>query len=121
MEKVEGVPLDTVYGTMPVEDRFAVTKTISNYQKTWASTAFEVYGGLYYARDFPNGKPLRFTDGNGAIVEDANFSIGPTTGRDWNDDGRRSISFDRGPCEYFRETRIFPWLTSFQGAELNNI
>ncbi|RMY56901.1 hypothetical protein D0865_03403 [Hortaea werneckii] len=97
MEKVEGVPLDTVYGTMPVEDRFAVTKTISNYQKTWASIAFETYGGLYYARDFPNGKPLRFTDGNGAVREDANFSVGPTTGREWNDDGRRSISFDRGP------------------------
>ncbi|KAI7183252.1 hypothetical protein KC316_g8072 [Hortaea werneckii] len=80
MEKVEGVPLDTVYGTMPVEDRFAVTKTISNYQKTWASIAFENYGGLYYARDFPNGKPLRFTDGNGAVREDANFSVGPTTG-----------------------------------------
>ncbi|KAI7471515.1 hypothetical protein KC351_g12093 [Hortaea werneckii] len=97
MERVEGVPLDTVYGYMPVEDRFAVTKTISNYQNTWASTAFETYGSLYHAHDFPNGKPLRFTDGNGAIREDASFSIGPTTGRDWNDDGRLSISFDRGP------------------------
>ncbi|KAI7570425.1 hypothetical protein KC343_g7945 [Hortaea werneckii] len=97
MARVEGVPLDTVYGTMPVEDRFAVTKTISNYQKTWASIAFETYGSIYYARDFPKGRPLRFTDGDGAIREDASFSIGPTTGRDWYDDGRLSISFDRGP------------------------
>ncbi|GAB1743368.1 hypothetical protein NU219Hw_g9205t1 [Hortaea werneckii] len=97
MEKVEGVPLDTVYGNMPVEARFAVTKTISDYQKTWASAAFETYGSLYYARDFPNRKPLRFTDGDGAIREDTRFSVGPTTGRDWNDDGRRCFSFDRGP------------------------
>ncbi|KAI7087005.1 hypothetical protein KC356_g4565 [Hortaea werneckii] len=97
MEKVEGVPLDTVYGKMPVEDRFAVTKTVSNYQKTWASTAFESYGGLYYAQDCPHGDPLRFTDRDGTTREDAKFAIGPTTGRDWNDDGRRSIRFDRGP------------------------
>ncbi|WPG97274.1 Hypothetical protein R9X50_00004800 [Acrodontium crateriforme] len=97
MEKVAGVALESVFANMKIEDRFEVTKAISSYQRTWASTSFENYGSLYYTRDLPQGEPLRFTDQNRVRKEDASFSVGPSTARDWNDQGRSSVSFDRGP------------------------
>jgi hypothetical protein len=100
MEKVEGVPLDTVFPSMSIEDRWALTRTIGEYQSSWASTVFEKFGSIYYVDDCPEGgTPLRFTDRDGVSREDARFSVGPTTGRDWSDHERLSIAFDRGPCQ----------------------
>ena len=103
MEKVNGVPLESVYREMEVSDRFAVTKAVARYQKDWTSASFEDYGSLYYNADLDTqGQQLRCHTSRENLSNTSRFAIGPATGRDWNDDGRYSIAFDRGPCEFTR-------------------
>ncbi|KAI9702990.1 MAG: hypothetical protein M1836_008204 [Candelina mexicana] len=98
MEKVPGVPLDDVWRTMGIEDRFKIVKTIASYQKAWTSTIFNQYGSLYYSKDLDTSTsgPL-YTDSHGDTITNTKFSVGPSTGREFNDDGRAAVKFDRGP------------------------
>jgi hypothetical protein len=94
MEKATGVPLKSVWNNMELREQAALVKAITRLQAVWSSASYEGYGSMYYASDLSNQPQLP--------IHGKKFALGPTTGRDWNDDGRQNVSFDRGPCEYFR-------------------
>ncbi|KAI9732696.1 MAG: hypothetical protein M1818_007430 [Claussenomyces sp. TS43310] len=87
MEKVPGIELDSVWPR---------SLDINFLQGIWR---------LYYAQDLDErtGNELLYADANGADVTDANFAIGPSTGRKLNDNGRATINFDTGPWETLEE------------------
>lgn len=100
MEKLLGIPLDDVWPSMVIGDRFAVAKTIAGYQKDWMSVSFKQFGGLYYSQDLGQQTPCPLhLDQNGVQVTDSRFAIGPSTGREFFDDERATIAFDEGPCK----------------------
>ena len=97
MEKALGVPLKSVWQKLGLADRFALTKNICRFQAAWTSATYEGYGSIYYASDLKGLDGLSL----GSPTGDGKYVLGPTTGRDWNDDGRQHVAFDRGPCESF--------------------
>ncbi|KAL5331675.1 hypothetical protein ACEPPN_001210 [Leptodophora sp. 'Broadleaf-Isolate-01'] len=99
MEKLPGIELEHAWPSMTIGDRLAVVKAIARYQKSWCSVSFKKYGGLYYAKDLDisTGNEPLYTDANGIDVKDSKFGIGPSTGREFIDNGRATIDFDRGP------------------------
>jgi hypothetical protein len=101
MEKVPGIELERVWASMDIADRLAVVKAIAGFQKAWMAVPFKKFGGLYYTKDLDKrtGDDLLYVDENGANVTESKFAIGPSTGRELNDNGRASIDFDRGPCK----------------------
>ena len=98
MEKADGVSCDTIWPRKKLADRLAIIRTLVGYQNMWASTPFPAYGSLYYDSDLSSSihrvlcEPQAFSSG-------AVFVIGPIEGRNWINDGRMLIEFDRGPCE----------------------
>ena len=102
MEKVPGIQLDSVWAGMGIQDRFTVAKAISRYQEAWTSCSFKQLGSLYYAKDLDghNQSPL-YTDCQGVAKSNPRFAIGQSTGREFSDDGRMTVEFDRGPCTTF--------------------
>lgn len=78
----------------------SIVQTIATYQKSWTSVSFRKYGALYYAKDFvaASDSEALYTDADGFMIKDSRFAIGPSTGREMNDDGRATVEFDRGPC-----------------------
>jgi len=106
MEKVPGIELERVWPEMSIEDRFTVVKAIAGFQKSWTSISFKQYRSLYYSKDLPGAVvdgPL-YIDANGSETTDSAFVIGPSTGREMIDNKRDTVDFDRGPCEYKRDT-----------------
>ncbi|EPE24799.1 Protein kinase-like (PK-like) [Glarea lozoyensis ATCC 20868] len=101
MERVPGVELESVWPTMPIEDRLSIVKEIAGYQKTWASTSFTMYGSMYYAADLGSeyATNMTYTDGQGNEIETSRFAIGLSTGRELIDNKRSTVEFDRGPCK----------------------
>ena len=100
MEKVSGVPLDTVWAGMVIEDRFTIVKAIARYQKAWISCTFKQFGSLYYIEDLDGPtQSLLYTDCDGVESNEPRFAVGPSTGRNFSDDGRSMVEFDRGPCK----------------------
>lgn len=99
MEKVPGVSLQNVWPKMSIEDRFEVVKSISRFQKSWMSISFSQYGSLYFSQDIKGSKGCRYVKRDGAEVDDPRYTVGPSTGRDFFDDGRGIFTFDRGPCK----------------------
>ena len=97
MEKVPGVPLDSAWSSMRLDDRFSLTKTIAQYQKAWMKASFSHFGSLYFAEDLVGVRHVPLHDG----LSDKKFAIGPSTGREWFDAGRATVEFDRGPCKWF--------------------
>lgn len=103
MEKVDGVQLATVWEDMPVEDRFTIAKGIADYQATWTSCNFNQYGSLYYREDLDGDVPsFSYQDENSGTVADQRYAVGPSTAREYYDDGRSSVDLDRGPCKSFK-------------------
>ena len=100
MEKLPGVRLDLVWSGMGIEDRLTVVKAIARYQKTWMSISFKQFGSLYYAQDLDGNiqRPL-YIDSGGNTITNSRFSVGPSAGREFNDDERATVEFDRGPCK----------------------
>ena len=103
MEKIPGIQLHTVWRGMGIEHRLAIVKAIARYQATWSSFSFSHYGSLYYSEDLRELKQSFSVKGHGATVIDPKFMIGPSTARVFNDDGRSTVEFDRGPCKAFGE------------------
>lgn len=101
MEKILGIELERVWPTMKTEDRLAIVQDIANYQKDWTSVSFKNYGGLYYSKDLVSSSDNEtlYTDADGVDVKDPRFSIGPSTGREFTDNGRVGVEFDKGPCK----------------------
>ncbi|EEH35874.2 phosphotransferase enzyme family protein [Paracoccidioides lutzii Pb01] len=98
MEKVHGVPLGSVWPHMEIGDRLAVVKTIVQYQKARMSVSFSHFGGLYFAQDLDGFRHQSMSyNSGGATLLDERFVIGPSTGREKVDNGRRTVQFDRGP------------------------
>jgi hypothetical protein len=101
MEKAPGIQLDDVWKNMGFQERWAVTKSIAHYQSAWTSIRFKKLGSLYYAQDLdqPSLDGLLAIDQHGDEITDKVFAVGPSNGREFVDDGKADIGFDRGPCE----------------------
>ena len=98
MEKVAGVQLSKVWPEMGIKERFELVKTISGYQKAWMSMSFTQYGSLYYSSDTDDTAGCDLVKGDGSVTKNQGFAVGPSTGREFLDDGRMALEFDRGPC-----------------------
>lgn len=101
MEKAPGIELEEVWPKMEIQDRLAIVKSLLGFQNAWTSASFNGYGGLYYTDDLDEpvkDEPL-YVDANGNEIKNPKFAIGPTTGREWLDNGRATIKMDRGPCK----------------------
>ena len=99
VEKAAGLSLNSVCHKLELPDRFAVTKEIARFQIAWSAASYEGYGRIYYAVDLPKQHHLPLHRYERGLVVDERFALGPITGRDWIDDGRQSVAFDRGPCK----------------------
>ncbi|EAW10677.1 aminoglycoside phosphotransferase family protein [Aspergillus clavatus NRRL 1] len=99
IEKVPGVQLDKVWPEMDIKERFELVKTISGYQKTWMSTSFTQYGSLYYSSAIDDTDGCNLVKEDGSIVKTHRFAVGPSTGREFLDDGRIALEFDMGPWD----------------------
>lgn len=101
MEKLPGIPLDAVWGGMRIGDRLAIVKAIALYQKAWMSVSFRQFGSLYYSQDLDGLTPQEplYVDQHGVPIMDPRFTVGPSTGREYVDDGKSVVEFDRGPCK----------------------
>ncbi|KAB8205413.1 hypothetical protein BDV34DRAFT_195889 [Aspergillus parasiticus] len=85
MEKVPGVKLSHFWDDMHAKKKSQIVTQLVMFDKALASNPFPEYGSLYCAEDGPR---------------DDNFVIGPTTNRRYFDDGRGTLTLDRGPCKY---------------------
>ena len=97
----KGILLEEVWPNMVIEKRFVVIKSLARYQKAWSSIRFNQCGILYYAQDINSRsveRPL-YSIQDIVGVSDPNFVDEPTVGREWFDNGRAAIDFDRGPCK----------------------
>jgi len=110
MDKVKGVSLSEVWESMSIRQRSGLIQNFADIQKAWISVSFNSYGSLYFARDLKAGPSTKFlyvnADGNEVI--DEQFVLGPTVGRGWLEEGRAKIQFDRGPCKFVEDSRLFP-------------
>lgn len=109
MEKVAGVQLQTVWKTLKPVQKLEIFKKIIEYQKQWLSVSFAKYGSLYFASDSKCECSIHdddhlYTARDGQRIWDARFLIGPAIGRDWVDERRATLDFDRGPCKTSRNT-----------------
>lgn len=100
MEKVPGIQLAEVWGKMDIEKHITIVKAIACFQKKWMSISFNQFGSLYYAADLDKAsRCLSYTNCNGVTVTDPKFAVGPSTAREFYDDERSTIEFDKGPCK----------------------
>jgi hypothetical protein len=97
MDKVEGVPLSQVWGTMKLTQKLQLLLSLTRLQKQWLRISFSHYGSLYYTKDVQPSVGNHYVK-NGKIVTNSRFAIGQATGRDWIDAGRSALKTDRGPC-----------------------
>lgn len=101
MECVPGIELEHVWTKMNIKDRFSVVKAIAGFQKSWTSGSFTQHGSLYFSKDLddtPNGQPV-YVDAKGNRITNTCYAVGPSTGREYLDNGKAIVNFDRGPCK----------------------
>ncbi|KAL4866861.1 kinase-like domain-containing protein [Aspergillus spectabilis] len=103
--KVAGVQLSKVWPTMGIKERFELVKTISRYQKTWMSTSFTQSGSFYYSSDLEDSDVCDLAKGSRSIPKHHQFAVGPSTGREFLDDGRIALDFDRGPWNSIEQSQ----------------
>lgn len=108
MEQVPGIELEHIWPQMNIKDRFAVVKAVAAYQKSWTSVSFPKYGSLYFPKDLNDtlGDQPLYVDAEGNLVKSSCYAVGPSTGRENVDNGRATVSFDRGPCRVSTQTKI---------------
>lgn len=101
MEKAISVQFEKVWSEMGMMDRFEVVKAISMFQKIWMSASCAQYGSLYYSSglDYSDGGAL--VKKHGSEVKRNGFTVGPSTGREFIDNGRIPLDFDRDPSKLF--------------------
>lgn len=99
MEKMPGIKLATVWDTMHSKKKLEIILQLVQYEKGFATSKFPAYGGLYYAKDVAEGRIPTMYRGEDKSAE-STLVIGPTNNRKYFDDGRSSISLDRGPCKF---------------------
>ena len=100
MEKAKGVSLDQLFDKMNVKDRFAIIRTVAQYQLQWLKRPFSGYGSLYFSSDLEDSEKLSPAVADGYKVrDDGKFAIGPAVGRQWLDNGRLLVDTHRGPCK----------------------
>lgn len=99
MEKAHGVPLETFYRAMDVSDRYAIIQAVARIQLKWTQARFAGFGSIYYAPDLDEKeRTLPLAAGIDGPTGTGKYAIGPSTGREWYEDGRLAFDFDRGPC-----------------------
>jgi hypothetical protein len=99
MEKAAGIQLSDVWEGMQSRKKYDIIKQLVGFEKAFATAKLPAYGSLYYSDDLPKPTPaiaLPVIDMNDC---QKSFSIGPTNGRKYFDDGRGILELDRGPCE----------------------
>ncbi|KAJ5571061.1 phosphotransferase enzyme family protein [Penicillium sp. DV-2018c] len=103
MDKIEGVPLSQVWGTLKLTQKLQLLLAMTQLQKQWLSVSFSHYGSLYYTGDV---QPLAdsYYVKDGKAIRDPEFAIGPATGRDWSDADRSMLDIEKGPFAA-RETK----------------
>lgn len=119
MEKIHGVPLGDIWPRLPPDYKLKIMLQIFEYQQSWSAVCFSQFGNLYYARDvsIPPLEPL-YTE-HGVPVSNPEFVVGPAVGREWSDEGRKSLRSQRGPCKCFEFYPIlFMRLIHVQGSRL---
>jgi hypothetical protein len=84
---------------LKVPERFEVAQSIAQLQEQWSTASPCGYGSIYYASDLPEHHAIALSY---TIEDETNtrYVIGPTTARDWLDEGRQWLDFERGPCEF---------------------
>jgi hypothetical protein len=99
MDKVEGVPLSQVWGTMKLTQKLQLLLSLTRLQKQWLGVSFSHYGSLYYTKDVQPLVGNHYVK-DGKTITNSRFAIGQATGRDWIDAGRSALKTDRGPCTW---------------------
>lgn len=94
MEKVPGVQLNKVWLNMDIKDRFEIAFTISGYQKALMLTSFAQYGSLYYLSDLDDPDGFVLVKENGTRIKEHHFTVGPSAGQGFLDDGRIALDLD---------------------------
>ena len=101
MEKIPGVELEKLWDDMTGRQKYEIVEQLVGFEKSFASTAFRLFGSLYYVQDIPNvaDDEVLYVNEDGTETQCSQFAIGPTTNRMFFDEGRRNVDVDRGPCE----------------------
>ncbi|DAA72768.1 TPA_exp: Uncharacterized protein A8136_5437 [Trichophyton benhamiae CBS 112371] len=104
MEKFDGVQLGQVWPSLDPSDKMKIFLQIFDYQRVWTQKKFNAFGSLYYRDDLGESIRRPLADEEGTQINELDrFAIGPATGREWSDDGRSSLTCDRGPSVGHRE------------------
>ncbi|RAH50382.1 uncharacterized protein BO95DRAFT_449732 [Aspergillus brunneoviolaceus CBS 621.78] len=103
---VTGVQLKKIWPSLDIRERLEVAKSISKYQRAWMSTSFVQYGSLYYSSDLDSPDTCVPTKENGSQSTGHRFAVGPSTGREFLDDGRAALEFDRGPWNSVEQYKL---------------
>ncbi|KAJ5284136.1 phosphotransferase enzyme family protein [Penicillium chrysogenum] len=96
MDKIEGVPLSQVWGTLKLPQKLQLLLAMTRLQKQWLSVSFSHYGSLYYTGDVQPPEDSHYVK-DGKAIRDSEFAIGPATGRDWFDADRSILDIEKGP------------------------
>lgn len=120
MEKAPGVQLAGVWEELDENQRRQILEAIIQFEKRFAVSTFSAIGSLYYAEDMIlDGRPLRVEELEPNLVSnDRQFVIGPTTARQWFDEGRGQVECYRGPCIVTISTSVLAELTLWPGLGL---
>lgn len=84
------------------------------------STSFTQYGSLYYSSDLDNTDTCVLMKEDRTEGTGYRFTISLLTGRDFLNNGRITLEFDRGSCKAVYLILSVICLYLFQGTVLNN-
>lgn len=101
MEKVDGIPLANTWSNLRPPFKLKIMLQIFEYQKRWSAICFSRYGSLYYAKDVNTPLSETLYTEDGVAFSNPKFVVGPAVGREWSDEGRRSLKCRREPCRCF--------------------
>lgn len=88
MEKASGEPLSRFWDQITFPERLKVVEQLVAYEKKLEEATLPAFGSLYYSNDAP---------ANAVPVANSSYAVGPSTARDWFDEGRNLVKLDRGP------------------------
>jgi hypothetical protein len=107
MEKATGVPLQSVYSEMSLKERWTLVQALAKYQRSWTGASFQKYGSLYYEQDLQPFTPEEPSPRSNEATRSSGFTIGPTTGIEWNEYEALQVQFYRGPCKQTALSNIY--------------